>query len=268
MVEENKPAEATDKETTSQETTEDTTLVTAADVVSEEVVSEEQGAEEVIEEEEELVIDPPENITEQKKRENDDKSQLGRKLAAMHRDQTAINTQTVEALQNINKALLRQMPAVEEEIDLDEPMTRRDVQAFYQKQNEQETNITNDYNKVYLDKIQELFSSEDKSIRGGLVEIFESKFNIGNSSGKNDPVLDAQINFERSQAAFYRGISTSPTKKVNPMKGAKPASPIGGATTTTMKKNVVSADLGNDKLAQSLTASMKDEDVAEILAVK
>lgn len=213
-------------------------------------------------------------------KEHQARSDLGRKLAAMHRRQD----ETAETLSRISQLLEKvatarsETPALDApQLDPDEPVTYKEllkiVESREQQKVQQKTNYDRSYSAVlersfaeYVDEKGEMNAAE---IDGVLDEMRLLKY-----VPSNDPEKDALSNLRKAERAFLKKQTAQPRQRVNPLKGETPRSPLGTAgagkppvkATAVIKLDkdaesylkFVSASDGSEK-AEKLRASMGRE---------
>jgi hypothetical protein len=168
-------------------------------------------------------------------KDHQSRSDLGRKLAAMHRRQD----ETSETLARISQLLEKvatsktETPAIDmPQIDPDEPVTFKEVLKLMdsreQKKMEAKTNYDRSYSQVlersfseYVDEKGEMNAAE---IDGVLEEMRLIKY-----TPSSDPEKDALSNLRKAERAYLKKQTAQPKAKVNPLKGETPRSPLGTA---------------------------------------
>ena len=157
--------------------------------------------------------------------EHSEKSRLGRKFKRLEED----NQKLQEKLDRLLNTLSKKEPVVEDEDEIDDEstvITAKDVKKILEKheanrskrQIEDErkaTEVQQSYEKNYIKKILEFEDEPDFKV------IYDEMYKNYNVKITGNPEADAEINFERATAAFYKKARKE--KKV-PVKGGKPGS--------------------------------------------
>ena len=159
--------------------------------------------------------------------EHSEKSRLGRKFKRLEEDNQKLQEKFDRLLDTLSKKDL----VVEDEDDIDDEttvITAKDVKKILEKheanrskrQTEDErkaTEVQQRYEKDYIKKILEFEDEPDFKV------IYDEMYKNYNVKITGNPGADAEINFERATAAFYKKARKE--KKV-PVKGG-PSSPTG-----------------------------------------
>lgn len=196
------------------------------------------------------------------------RSDLGRKLAAMHRRQD----ETAETLSRISQLLEKvatarvETPALDApQIDPDEPVTYKEllkiVESREQQKVQQKTNYDRSYSAVlersfaeYVDEKGEMNAAE---IDGVLDEMRLLKY-----VPSNDPEKDALSNLRKAERAYLKKQTAQPRQKVNPLKGETPRSPLGTAGAGKPPSKATAA-IKLDKDAEAYIKFVSESDGAE-----
>jgi hypothetical protein len=193
-------------------------LSAAQDLAGEEELEEESLEEEDTEEEEEELEE--EDVEEEEESEEEEeepqdqptRTRLGRKVAEL--------TRTVELLvETMNK----QPQPVEEsdEENADIPMTKKEVDAYLKKKEDDKKVADSKYSASYISHVINLGEGMDEAffeeIYNELMDI-NSEFNVKHS---NNPKADAELNFYRTKASILEKQTKTKTKKRINVKGKK-----------------------------------------------
>jgi hypothetical protein len=171
------------------------------------------------------------------------RSDLGRKVTATHRRIDELTTRMNQIAEYLEQTKASQEQDYLEDSEPDEPITRRDLEKFYESQRKREMSAEKSYQENYVRTISGLGSdlSQDE-YDGVLAEMKELTYDPS-----NDPGRDAEMNFLRAERVYLRKKMAQPAKPQNPLKGKKPASELGVATSQTgVKKEAKQPSLDAD----------------------
>ena len=187
--------------------------------------------------------------------EHSEKSRLGRKFKRLEEENQKLQEKLDLVLETFSKK--EKVPVVkdEDEDDIDDNdtvITAKDVKKILEKheaqrgkrQSEDERKTTEAqqvYEKGYIRKILEFEEEPDFKV------IYDEMFKNYNTKLTGNPETDAEINFERATAAFYKKARKE--KKV-PVKGNPPDNPTGMDNPTTKhestKKKIELDDIASE----------------------
>jgi hypothetical protein len=166
-----------------------------------------------------------------------ERSELGRKLAALHRRQD----ETQETLQRVSQLLEKvamaktapETPALDApELDENEPVTYKEMLKIIERREQQKAAVKSNYDRTYVATIErtvaEYIDDEGKLNSAEIDGVLEEMKTI-TYTPSNDPEKDAISNLRRAERAFLKKQMAKPRQKVNPLKGEAPKSPLGVA---------------------------------------
>jgi len=205
----------------------------AAEAVAEETqteeIQEEQQAEETQTDETPAEEETAEVTEEGLPADHKERSDLGRKVSAMHRRMDEM-TQTLSSLQSFLEANSQRRD--ENPIDPDEPLTMKDLQRYETEREKAKKREQKQYDDKYRNTVQGLGTDLTDEEWTAVVE--EMKNIPLNSS--NNPEIDAERNFYKAQGIYFRKSSTKSEKKVNPLKGERANTGVATTQKTVVKE--------------------------------
>lgn len=192
---------------------------------------------------EEAAPEPEASIVEEPKQEelDDDglpkdhqaRSDLGRKLAAMHRRQD----ETAETLSRISQLLEKvatsktEAPAFDApQLDPDEPVTYKELLKIVESREQQKVKAKTDYDRSYSAVLERSFSeyvNEKGEMNAAEIDGVLDEMRLIKYVPSNDPEKDALSNLRKAERAYLKKQTAQPKSKVNPLKGETPRSPLG-----------------------------------------
>ena len=211
----------------------------AADAVVPEPETEtESETEEVVEDvqttEEETVVEQEVQETE----ETDDeglpvdhgkRSDLGRKVSAMHRrqdDSDARLDKILKALEKQAELATKVDPDPIDALDPDEPMTKAEIDRYLEARERKAQEQVSSYDKAYLKTFNQLSVDLPKAEAEAIVE----EMKVLSYNPTTDPGKDAEVNFLKAERTYLRKQLAKPKGKVSPITGDKAHSAIGTVT--------------------------------------
>lgn len=165
------------------------------------------------------------------------RSDLGRKLSALHRRQDSIESETKATLDRISQLLEKvatsktETPALDvPQLDPDEPVTYKEVLKIVESREQAKVQAKTQYDRSYSTTLERSFSEyvDEKGelnaaeIDGVLEEMKSIKY-----TPSSDPEKDALSNLRKAERAYLKKQTAQPKQKVNPLKGEAPRSPLG-----------------------------------------
>jgi len=234
----------------------------AADAVMEETVTETEE-----------VIEAPETVEEQvvvqeETEELDDeglpvdhgkRSDLGRKISAIHRrqdDSDARLDRILKALEAQTALTTRKVePDPIDDLDPNEPMTKGEMERWFEARERKIREQSSSYDSEYLNTFNQLSTTLTKEESDAVVE----EMKVLTYDPSTNPAKDAEINFYRAERAYLRKQLAKPKGKVSPITGDKTHAALG----TVMSQKVVTKDVTLPKLdanAASYLAFVERED--------
>lgn len=214
--------------------------------------AEEETQEEVVETQEEL--DAEGLPVDHQKR-----SDLGRKISAMHRRQDESDTRLdriLEALEAQTKlATQRNEPDPLDDLDPDEPMTKGEMERWFEARERKAKESSVTYDREYLKTFEQLSTTLTKEE----VDMVVDEMKGINYKPSSNPARDAEINFYKAERAYLRKQLAKPKGKENPIKGNGSKTPLGTVT----NQKVVEKEVSLPKLdanAASYLAFVERED--------
>jgi hypothetical protein len=216
----------------------------AADAVAEQAeTTQEQVEESPVVEKPQPEAPLPETVEEPKQELDDEglpkdhqaRSDLGRKLAAMHRRQD----ETSETLSRISQLLEKVATAKSEtpaldvpNIDPDEPVTYKELLKIVETREQQKIQAKTNYDRSYSQVLERSFAEyvdEKGEMNAAEIDGVLEEMKLIKYVPSNDPEKDALSNLRKAERAFLKKQTAQPKQKVNPLKGEAPRSPLGTA---------------------------------------
>lgn len=154
------------------------------------------------------------------------RSDLGRKVSALHRRQDEVDDRIDRLLSVMETRELPEDPGLQSEPG--DIVTHADINKILDDREKTKTQNAQNYDKQYVASISALSSELSEQEYN---EIFAEMQNI-TYNPSNDPAKDAELNFIKAERAFLRKKVAG--KKTNPLKGEKPRSALGGITNQTV----------------------------------
>ena len=181
------------------------------------------------------------------------RSDLGRKIAAIHRRQDS----TDDKLERMLQLLESQQKAPEEELyDEELPLTRKYVTALIKNNKKDEADKMQAYNDEYMSELARYARDTDEQVYGKILKEME-KLKYDPSE---DPKRDLRENWLTAKLAVAENAG-APTRE-NPLKGDKARSELG--TVTNQKVTTKDSALPNlDEHAKSYLKFVSQEDGSE-----
>ena len=252
--------EITDKDVAAQAdqgVTDDMLNAAAADAVMEETEQEE-----VVEttEEEIVVSTETEEVDEEGLPvDHKERSDLGRKISAIHRrqDDSDARFDRVMKVLEAQAALTTKRAELDpiDDLDPNEPMTKGEMERWFEVRERKAKEKSTSYDTEYLNTFNELSTTLTKEESDAVVdEMKVLSYNPSNNAAK-----DAEINFYRAERAYLRKQLAKPKGKVSPITGDKTHAALGTVTS----QKVVTKDVTLPKLdanAASYLAFVERED--------
>jgi hypothetical protein len=242
---------------------EETTKTVAADLdaaAAEAVETQEQTTQETEEKQEETteqVAETTEKVVEELAedelpKDHKERSELGRKVSAIHRRMDETDNKFDRILTYLESENSKTDDSSTGR-DPDEPMTRREAEEMADERDEKRKKRKDKYQVEY-----------DQTIRTQGPELEQDEFDAilaemnFTYDPTDDPIRDAEKNFNRAEVAYLRKKNAKPLEKENPLKGAAPAGKLGVATSQkTVQKETMIPKL--DAAAQSYIDSVREE---------
>lgn len=192
-----------------------------------EAVETETQAEETAETQktEEIAEETEESDAEGLPQDHTQRSDLGRKISAFHRRQDEFDDRIDRLLSAMETQRIPEDPELQSEPG--DIVTHADINKILDDREKTKTQNAQNYDKQYVTSISALSSDLSEQECN---EIFAEMQNI-TYNPSNDPARDAELNFMKAERAFLRKKVAG--KKVNPLKGEKPRSALGGITNQT-----------------------------------
>lgn len=222
MADETNKTEATDSDNALNLAASDAVVSQEQEVVSDDAVSEETQ-ETTTETEQELTTEDDDGLP----TDHNARSELGRKVAAMHRRQDDTDSKLDRMLQLLET---QQTTEVEEE-DYGAPLTRKEAMDLMDQRETQKAESTKQYEEGYVSTLASLTRDLPEDEYGAVMaEMQNMKY-----EPSGDAKTDAQINVYKAIAAAAKKQSGS--SKTNPIKGDKTRSELGTVTSNKTKQN-------------------------------
>jgi hypothetical protein len=201
-------------------------------------------------------------------KEHQARSDLGRKLAAMHRRQD----ETAETLSRISQLLERvataksETPALDApQIDPDEPVTYKELLKIVESREQQKVQAKTNYDRSYSAVLERSFAEyvdEKGEMNAAEIDGVLDEMRILKYVPSNDPEKDALSNLRKAERAYLKKQTAQPKAKVNPLKGETPRSPL-GTTAGGKSPSKVAATIKLDKDAEAYLSFVSTSDGAE-----
>lgn len=187
------------------------------------------------------------------------RSDLGRKVSAMHRrqdDSDARLDRILQALETQTELATRQIePDPLDVLDPDAPMTKAEIDKYLEARERKAEQQISHYDKTYLNTFNKLSVDLPKAEAEAIVE--EMKVLSYNPS--TDPAKDAEVNFLKAERSYLRKQLAKPKGKVSPITGKHEHSAIGTVTSQkVVTKETVLPKL--DAAGMSYLAFVESED--------
>jgi len=183
------------------------------------------------------------------------RSELGRKVAAIHRRQDEFDSK-IDRMLAIIEAQNKPEPETISDEDDDMPLTRKEIREMMRREREQETKSAQEtqekYKEGYVGTLARLARDVDEAEYGLILEEMKTM----TYDPTNDPEKDAALNFYKAQVAAAK---KSVSKRENPIKGKAPKSELG----TVINQKTVDKESALPKLdpaAQSYLSFVTRED--------
>jgi len=162
-------------------------------------------------------------------KEHKERSDLGRKVSAVHRRMDEIDNKFDRMLQYLESVANKQDAT--SDLDPDEPLTRRQFEELQKQQREIEEKSKKQYWDSYNRTVSSLGSDLDENQwQAVLAEMSNLTYDP-----TDKPDVDAKLNFERAEKLYWKKQAAAP-QRTNPLKG-KP--PVGKPGVATNQKSVV-----------------------------
>jgi hypothetical protein len=167
------------------------------------------------------------------------RSDLGRKVSAMHRRQDDVDSRLDKILKALeaqtNLATTKDSPDPLDALDPDEPMTKAEIDRYLEARERKAQEQTSYYDKTYLNTFNQLSATLSEAEAEAIVE----EMKVMSYNPTKDPEKDAEVNFLKAERAYLRKQLAKPKGKVSPITGDKVKSPIGTVTSQkTVAKDV------------------------------
>jgi len=158
--------------------------------------------------------------------EQKSRSDLGRKVAAIHRRLDEQDNKWNELLDRFDVMLSRSSGKTEQQVDYDEPLTRRDLENWQKEQETAKQKQEKKYNDSYNNTMLKLGAEMTDDDWNGLVAELKNM----PPARTNNPSHDAELNFFKAQASMLKKAVVKPAERKNPLKGETPKNPTGVIT--------------------------------------
>ncbi len=193
-----------------------------------------------------------------------ERSNLGRKIAAMHRRQDQFDQKFDQVIDLLKSQANQNQNVIEEEdgeslITLKQAreMARGVASEVYAENEASGIKSKQEYDDAYLGKFAELTSDMSKQEYGELTQVMQKMTYSPSGNG----AVDAELNFYKARAelAVQGKLPNKQQNKVNPLKGEEPVSELG---TVTNQKQVGKQDSMPelDRFAKSYLGYVTKED--------
>lgn len=147
--------------------------------------------------------------------DHNERSKLGRKLSAYHRRVDEIDNRFDRIETMLSSITQKEEPQDDSYAD-DEPLTRKELDAYYASMKKKEASENEQYDKIYAQTMYsqgpDLEQAEFDAVMKELETIRYDK--------SQDPKRDAEMNFLRGERAYLRKLSAAKKKDI-PLKGDK-----------------------------------------------
>ena len=187
------------------------------------------------------------------------RSDLGRKISAIHRRQDDSDVRldrTLKALEaQTALATKRTEPDPIDDLDPNEPMTKGELERWFEARERKVKEQSSSYDREYLNTFNQLSTTLTKEEADAIVD----EMKVLTYDPSNNPAKDAEINFYRAERAYLRKQLAKPKGKVSPITGDKTHAALGTVT----NQKVVTKDVTLPKLdahAASYLAFVEQED--------
>ena len=235
-------------------------VVTEPETEIEEVVEDLQATEEVVVEQETKEIGEVDE--EGLPVDHGKRSDLGRKLSAMHRRQDDSDTRLDKILQALEAqtelATKKVDPDPLDDLDPNEPMTKAEIDKYLEVRERKATEQTENYNTKYFKSLNQFVDGLEVGERDAVIE----ELKVLPYEPSTNPTKDAENNFSKAERAYLRKQLAKPKGKVSPITGKNVTTPIGTLTNqTVVTKETVLPKL--DEAGMSYLAYVEREDGAD-----
>jgi hypothetical protein len=170
----------------------------------------------------------------QKDLDNAEKSRLGRKVAAMRKEQEDFQGEMRQMLadiqaerrfaQNRTSMTVEDEPVNDLDFDDDDPITYADFKRIQEREQQLAKRQTDKYANAYTGVIHQIGAGEqDRNLHDAVVKELMANHNVKRSENGE---LDAQLNYAKAQAVVFRQLADGK----NPLeKNHQVTSPLGGS---------------------------------------
>lgn len=189
------------------------------------------------------------------------RSDLGRKLSATHRRQDEFDVKLDRILSVLETQATMAKQAESDpldDLDLDEPVTLRDIDKRLDARDKKAVQQTEDYNATYFKSLNQLVDGLEEAEKDAVIEELKT-LSYDPSANANQ---DAQNNFLKAERTYLRKRLAGPKDKKNPITGKKEH----GALGTVTNQKVVTKEVTLPKLdaaGMSYLAFVEREDGAD-----
>jgi regulator of replication initiation timing len=252
---------------------------------AEEAVADQQTTQETEEttEETEEVAETTEEVVEEQAEElptdHKERSNLGRKLTALHRRVDETDNQFGDIKKQLESLIKQNVKDPLESLEPDEPVTRKEMESILEARERLRESRDKSYNENYVRTISGLGSDlGQEEYDAVLAEMRDVTYDPTDNPERDaemnflkaekiylrkvtydptdNPERDAEMNFLKAEKIYLRKKMAKPADKVNPLKGEKPKDKLGVATTqTSVTKETKQPKL--DDYAQSYLDSVR-----------
>ena len=212
--------------------TDDMLNAAAADAVATQTETEtEEVVEDIVTTEEEVVV--AEEIEELDDEglpvDHGKRSDLGRKVSAIHRRQDDVDAR-LDRILSVLEARSDTTKITESDtfdgLDADDPIRLSDLDKYLEARESRKQQKALDYDNKYLKTFSKLSAGLDEDEANAIVDEMKAL----SYKASDDPDRDAEVNFLKAERAYLRKQLAAPKKKVNPITGDKVKAPLGTVT--------------------------------------
>jgi len=192
-----------------------------------------------------------EKLKEKLKRYQDERSGFGRRLSTMEKEIQERNDRLDAVLDRMESLAGNSRDnAINDDIDNDMPLTKAELKKLLREERELETKESLHYSQNYLRQFSKMGRTEDPEYYDAIFKEMEKNFN---NKITGNPIVDAELNYDKAEKALLKKTLASSVKK-NPLKGEKIKEALGVGGDSNMGK---SKDFVMPKLDKAAAAFME-----------
>lgn len=167
-------------------------------------------------------------------KDHKERSELGRKLSALHRRQDEFADNMAKIAQFVEKIAQSKTDSTKAidlpEVDPDEPITYKEAIQLFEHREQQKVEAKTNYDRGYTATLQEVFSEyTNENGEPNVTEIdgILNEMKTINYKPTSDPRYDAITNLRKAERAFLKKQMAKPAARINPLKGETPRTALG-----------------------------------------